>query len=159
LGSGNPGMSNVWRTMGARWAAVVLAADAGRGMLVAFVSQRLFSTCPEILAVCLAVVAGNLFPIFHGFRGGKGFGASFGIMLAFSPVAGLLCGIGWVAVARLLRMASIATLCAAASYPVLVLIMGGAGCEVAAGVVLLAVTVFTHRQNIARLARGSEHRL
>ena len=158
-GSGNPGMSNAYRVLGPRWAALILVLDAGRGVLLAAAAQLLFTSCWQQLLVCLALLAGNLFPLFHQFRGGKGFATSMGMYLAVQPLVAVLCGTCWLLAVYLTRLASLATLLSASLFPLLVLALERtAGCSLGLGLVILVVVLFSHRANLRRLLRGTEHR-
>ncbi len=106
--SGNAGATNVYRLAGRRWAAVVLLLDVGRAAGLALAAERCLS--PEAVPwVGLALVAGNRFPLFHRFRGGKGVAAFLGFALPLAPVAAAAsCGL-WVILYRKVRLSFVAS--------------------------------------------------
>ncbi len=159
VGSGNIGATNVLRAVGKAAAAATLAGDIGKGAL-AVVAGRLLGASPPLLAALgLAVVAGHLFPVFAGFRGGKGVATTLGVMLAAMPaVGGLLLGI-WLAVAIVTRYSSLAALVATAAMPALTWALDGRPPMLLLAVVLAALLVWRHCENIRRLWRGTEGKI
>ncbi len=158
-GSGNPGATNVFRTLGLGWAVLILLLDAGRGFLVVFAAGGLLGGSWPVFFACLAVLAGNLFPLYHGFRGGKGFATTLGIYLGLDPVSALAVACLWLLLVLIFKMASVGSLAAAALLPILLVARGGRGDEIFLALILLVVIITTHRRNIRRLIRGYEHRL
>ncbi|HTU03759.1 MAG TPA: glycerol-3-phosphate 1-O-acyltransferase PlsY [Candidatus Sulfotelmatobacter sp.] len=159
VGSGNIGATNVLRAAGATAAALTLLGDAGKGVLAVGLG-RLAGGSPGLLAVLgVAVVLGHLFPLFAGFRGGKGVATGLGAILAAMPLVGaLLVGI-WLAVAWRWRYSSLAALVAAAAVPGLAWRLDGRPAMVALGGALLVLIVSRHRENIRRLRAGTEGRI
>jgi glycerol-3-phosphate acyltransferase PlsY len=162
VGSGNIGATNVLRAGRRDLAAITLLGDAGKGAAAVLVAWRLLGPHAAVLAGGAAFV-GHLFPIWLGFRGGKGVATFFGVMLAAAWPAGLLAGAAWLAMAAAFRFSSLASLTAAALAPLLVLAAdpGGAGRMERIGLAaFMAVLIFLrHQQNIRRLLRGDEPRL
>ena len=101
--SGNAGVTNVYRQAGMGWAALVLALDMGRSAAVAFLAAYLLSA-PAAVWAGLALVAGNRFPVFHGFRGGKGVANYIGFTAFLSPAAAAASCAAWVAVYGVVRI-------------------------------------------------------
>jgi glycerol-3-phosphate acyltransferase PlsY len=159
LGSGNPGMANAWRVLGPLPAAVILLLDAGRGWAGGFLASRLAGGCYGYLAMCLALLAGNLFPLFHQFRGGKGFATSMGLYLSISPAGFVIAGVIWLALALALRISSLATFSAAITFTLWAILIVRERCPLVLVLVILPIIFFTHRSNIRRLWRGEENRL
>ena len=163
FGSGRTGFTNVVRTVGARWGVVALAGDLAKGagpVLIAFV----VSDEPYVHAAAgLAVAIGHDWPIFAGFRGGRGVAASYGVALALNPIAALALlpvAIGLVAVTRIMSLMSLGL------APVLVGVFvvlaaldmqpwAYAGYAVVAAALLLVL----HRENIERLLAGTEPKI
>ncbi len=159
-GSGNPGATNTLRTLGKGWALVVLLLDSGRGALVlAFAVYLLPGDWAPFLGA-FGVLLGNLFPVFHGFKGGKGVATTLGIYIALSPSSAGLGVVIWLLVAAIFRYSSLGSLLMVSSYPVLLQIFGhrplGATVLVCT---MVPVVMFTHRENIYRLLKGQEHKL
>jgi glycerol-3-phosphate acyltransferase PlsY len=162
-GSGNPGATNVLRSGSRAAAALTLAGDAAKGA-VAVALVRAFG--PPfgvgefgVALAALAAFAGHLYPVFFGFKGGKGVATFLGALLALDFGAGVIaCGV-WLAVALLLRYSSLASLSAASVAPVALFWLTrqpGAAVVVAA---MSALLIARHRQNIANLRAGRERRI
>lgn len=156
IGSGNIGTTNVLRTGNKALALATLACDTGKGAL----AVALASSLDPDLAVFAAfsAVLGHLFPIWLGFRGGKGVATALGVLLSLSPYTGLSAIAVWGLVAILFRISSLSAIVAAASAPVFAWHLGDR--EVVHAVVVLAsLVIYRHRQNIKRLLSGQEPRI
>src|SRR4051794_5399915 len=120
-GSGNPGATNVLRSGKKLAALLTLAGDTGKGWLAVFLALRYlpeYGVEQRWAAACaVAVFAGHLFPVFHGFRGGKGVSTALGILLAIDPWLGLATLATWIVIAFFFRYSSLAALVAAAFAP------------------------------------------
>lgn len=159
VGSGNIGATNVLRAVGKGAAAATLLGDLGKGLL-AVGAARWLEAAPEILAAAaLAAVLGHLFPIFAGFRGGKGVATTLGVVLGAMPAVGLGLLLIWLAVAAAWRYSSLAALVAAASLPPLAALLDGRPALVAAGGLLCLLVVWRHGENIRRLWAGTEGKI
>ena len=169
-GSGNIGATNVRRVLGRKWGALCLALDFLKGLLpVVLIGAPLggvFALTPEwgrILAAGGAVV-GHVWPVWLGFKGGKGVATTVGALLAVSWLAVLLCLCTWLAVFYPTRYVSVASLCAAVMLPlghvISGLVRGHAILTPSLGllVLLAALIVVRHRGNIRRLREGTEYR-
>lgn len=168
-GSGNIGATNVTRTLGKKFGYPVFAADFGKGLLAVFLAGRIAqasgSASIAIFDVVAAVfcVLGNAFPVWLGFRGGKGVAVSAGLMFGLMPLAGLIAVIIWAALYYLTGYVSLASLVAAVMLPITVfaLLRLGTMTEWSFLYVSIALTIFVilrHRSNIGRLVRGTEQR-
>ena len=159
LGSGNIGATNVLRVAGRGAATVTLAFDVLKGWAPVALSQALGA--PEALLACVALATflGHLFPIFLGFRGGKGVATFMGVMLAlFAKVAFLISAI-WLFMAAVFRYSSLAALVASAASPLLVWILDGRPLYVALATILFGCILFRHRENLERLKAGKERKI
>ena len=159
-GSGNPGATNVLRAGGKKAAIITLIGDVGKGWLPVFVAVQL-GVFPAwaIGLIALAAFLGHVFPVFYGFRGGKGVATALGAMLGISPLAGLLVLLTWLVVAAIWRYSSLAALVAAALAPVYMVLLG-ADHWVSASVALMSVILFVrHAGNIRRLLRSEETKI
>ena len=162
-GSGRTGFTNVLRTVGPRWGVVVLVADLAKGAVPVIIA-RLLSDEPYVFAVAgLAAAVGHDWPLFAGFRGGRGVAASFGAALALNPIAAaalIPVGVGLVAVTRIMSLMSVGT---APLLAVVFVALAAAGVHpwayafyaVIAAVMLIAL----HQENIKRLLAGTEPKL
>lgn len=156
-GSGNIGATNVLRTGNRGAALATLLLDAGKGGIAVLIARALSAEDGAQIAA-LAAFAGHLFPVWLGFRGGKGVATFFGTLLALAWPAGLLAGATWLLVARLWRYSSLAALIATAATPIW-LVLTARPEAAGLGVVLAAMVWWRHGTNIARLRAGTESRI
>lgn len=156
-GSGNPGATNVLRFGGKKLAVIVLLGDLLKGLIPVLVAQALALSPRTVGIVGLLAFAGHIFPVFFGFRGGKGVATALGVILGLSwPTALILVAI-WVAVALLFKYSSLAALCAALAAPVVIWL--NAPDYVIVVLILSLVLLWRHRSNIRNLLRGAEPRV
>ncbi|HPF74022.1 MAG: glycerol-3-phosphate 1-O-acyltransferase PlsY [Rhodanobacteraceae bacterium] len=164
-GSGNAGGTNAFRTQGWRFALGVLLIDVGKGALAAWLARHwpwpMVEVSPWLTTAWLAVlaaVAGHIWPLFHGFRGGKGVGTLLGGLLLVWPLGvGVFLGV-WLLVLVSSGYVGLASVLAALSLPLAAIALPGAAAHLFPAVLTAALITFTHRQNIRRLAAGNEHR-
>jgi glycerol-3-phosphate acyltransferase PlsY len=157
IGSGNIGATNVLRT-GNRWAAAAtLVCDAAKGAVAVLFAASLHGTVAGVFAG-LGAFLGHVFPVWLRFHGGKGVATFLGIMLALVWPVGALAIATWLAVAALSRISSLAALVAAALTP-LYMMLYGAGLQAMLALVLAVFIFALHRENIRRLASGTEPRI
>ncbi len=158
-GSGNIGATNVLRTAGRLPAALTLLGDILKGYLAVALGAWLVPDSTFIAVVALLVVVGNCWSVFLGFRGGKGVATGLGAMLRLVPLAVVPALVVWLAVALTFRYVSLASLTAAAGVPLAALLFGYRGELVLGAAAVSAIIVVRHRDNIARLAAGTERRV
>jgi glycerol-3-phosphate acyltransferase PlsY len=157
IGSGNIGATNVLRTGHRGAAAATLLLDGLKGFAAVAVAHALWGPLPGQLAGAGAFL-GHLFPVWLGFRGGKGVATFIGILFGLAWVAGLAACATWAAVAAVSRISSLSALAMAALAPVWLHLSGARDSVWIA--VLLALAIFlTHRTNIGRLLAGTEPRI
>ncbi len=157
IGSGNIGATNVLRTGNKGAALATLLLDAGKGGIAVLIARFAVGEDAAQTAALFSFL-GHLFPVWLGFRGGKGVATFLGTLIALTWPAGLLACATWLVVAGLSRISSLSALVAAASAPVWLVLSGQS--EAAALCILLAALVFVrHAENIARLRAGSEPRI
>jgi glycerol-3-phosphate acyltransferase PlsY len=157
VGSGNIGATNVLRTGRRDLAAATLVGDALKGTVAVLVASHLGGEAAAI-AAAVGAFLGHLFPVWLGFRGGKGVATFVGLLLAFAWPAALGFGLIWLAVAAASRYSSLSALVASAASPALAWYFAGAPVA-ALFAALAAVLWITHRANIARLLAGSEGKI
>src|ERR687885_2015192 len=161
-GSGNLGATNVYRVMGWRIAALVMAADVAKGALPVLILPR-WTDHPRpsywALAYGVAAIVGHVRPIFLlGKGGGKGMATAAGVFLALAPLPSVIATVMWAVVLYLWGYVSLASLSAAATLPVAVALHYGIREPVfVVSVVVCAFVFWTHRANIRRLRSGQEH--
>ncbi|MYH91777.1 MAG: glycerol-3-phosphate 1-O-acyltransferase PlsY [Gammaproteobacteria bacterium] len=158
-GSNNPGATNVLRLGGKRAAAITLAGDLAKGLVPVLIATGLDAAPGVVATTALGAFLGHLYPVFFGFRGGKGVATAAGIWAAVSwQVILILVGI-WLAVVLASRYSSLAALSATAALPLVLLYVGSDRAFVAVSLVMTVLLVWRHRTNIGRLVRGEESRV
>jgi len=166
-GSGNPGATNVLRTGNKKAAVLTLIGDGAKGFIAVLLARLILGDASltqtlnswVLCGVVLAVFLGHLFPIFHGFRGGKGVATACGILFGINWILGLATFSTWLIVAFFTRYSSLAAICAAIFGPLYCVFLFGVG---PMGLTLTAVCVlllWRHRNNIVKLLDGSETRI
>jgi glycerol-3-phosphate acyltransferase PlsY len=158
IGSGSIGATNVLRTGRRGLAAATVLLDAGKGTLAVWIGWRAAMHGGMAVAGLFAVL-GHLFPVWLGFKGGKGVATGFGVLIAAVPLAALAAGAVWLAVAWLARMSSVASLTACAAAPVLVALLGGQTSMIVLATAVAALIYQRHKDNISRLVAGTEPRI
>lgn len=159
-GSGNLGATNAFRVLGARVAAPVMLFDILKGFFPALAFPLLDSS-PRwewALLYGFASILGHVFPVYMGFRGGKGVATATGVFLAMSPLAVGIAAAVWGVVLRLSRIVSLASLAAAATLVLALALTESRPAVVALGGAIALFVVFSHRSNIGRIRRGAEPR-
>jgi len=155
-GSNNPGATNVLRIGGKKAAALTLVGDFLKGLIPVVIAQLLGVGVELLALVGFAAFIGHLYPIFFGFRGGKGVATAFGVILGLSwPVALVAVGI-WLVVAKLFKISSLAALIAATMTPAAGWYLGMLEPQIYMLVILALILIWRHRSNIQKLLRGSE---
>ena len=164
-GSKNPGATNVLRTGNKMAAALTLLGDAAKGWAAVMIARAVLgdpinpNTNLLLGLVAIAVFLGHLYPIFHGFKGGKGVATAAGILFAISWVLGLATLGTWLIVAFFMRYSSLAALCAAAFAPLYFTFLFGLQPMSLAILVMSLLLIYRHRSNIRNLLNGTETRL
>ena len=154
-GSGNAGATNLFRAAGPKIAIPVLLIDIGKAVGVILVSKWYgLDDLAPLLAVPLVI--GNMYPIFHKFKGGKGVATATGSLLAISWLAMLMGGAVFLVIFVFVRRISASSLAMVASWALWIWFLGGTIQEIIAAFVLLPIILFSHRANIGRLIRGEE---
>ncbi|MGH8127116.1 MAG: glycerol-3-phosphate 1-O-acyltransferase PlsY [Gammaproteobacteria bacterium] len=161
-GSGNAGATNAVRARGPWFGAAVFAFDAGKGVIaVAFLPLLNTAAVSWLAPACAgAVIVGHVFPLWFRFRGGKGFATALGAILILSPLALAVVAGVWIVVLVLTGYVSAATLCGALAFPIFIVAVerGRLSALLLFAIALAVFLFFTHRSNLVRLARGTEHR-
>ena len=171
VGSGNAGGTNALRTQGKIFAFWVVVIDVGKGALAA--GWLPHQTIPGIgidasiardwliMACAGAVILGHVYPLWYGFRGGKGAATLVGVLLGIGPALLLPVLAVWVAVVLLTGYVGLATICASLAFPVYVVATFSPlpPALTTFSILIAMFVIFTHRSNIARMLQGSEHRM
>lgn len=157
VGSGNIGTTNVLRTGNKGLAAATLLLDAGKGAAAVLLAGHFDGAEAGMLAGVAAFI-GHCYPVWLGFRGGKGVATLLGVALAAVPLAGLIALIAWLGGALATRYSSVGGLTAAVAAPVAAWALGAPHSALALAV-LAAILFWKHRDNIARLRAGTESKI
>lgn len=169
-GSGNAGSTNVLRTVGKKAAALTLVCDILKGIvaiLIAILIGNIVNDVDRALLVqiaSIAVVVGHTFPIFFGFKGGKGVATSLGVLLMINWQIGLICLVFALVIMALTRMVSAGSVLAAVLFPILTLFIGHeyyivSGNYFIFSIIMALIVAFNHRSNIGRILNGTENKL
>jgi glycerol-3-phosphate acyltransferase PlsY len=156
VGSGNIGASNVARAGGASAAVMTLVGDALKGAIPVIIARALGCPAAAIAWVGLAAFVGAICSVFLFFQGGKGLAAGLGIWLAISPMATLFALAAFAVVFAISRITSLASMAAAIVLPPAVAILGLPHHYLLLAILMTALVLFRHRENIQRLSRGEE---
>jgi acyl phosphate:glycerol-3-phosphate acyltransferase len=159
-GSKNIGATNVSRLMGKKWGVLTLLGDMVKGMIPIWIAQWfLGSADPDETVICLVALAaflGHLFPLYLGFKGGKGVATALGIFALMGPKALLIALPLFILVVFLWKYVSLGSLVAAGSFPFLLLFFGYNRQVVFMSSIIAFLVILKHRENIRRLIRGEE---
>ena len=161
-GSGGTGATNVSRRAGKVAGVATLVLDALKGAVAILITRGLLNDGPRashgwwVVATAVAVIIGHIFPVWLGFRGGKGVATAAGVFLIIGPFALLCAGVVFLAVVLITRYVSLGSIVAAATIPVFVWVSGLGAPEVTGAVAGALLIIFAHRANIGRLIGGTE---
>ncbi len=162
-GSGNPGATNVLRSGNKLAAILTLVGDGLKGWLAVFLAEQIAPAAGlgqiAIPAAALAAFLGHLFPVFLGFRGGKGVATAAGVLFGASGWLGLATMGVWLGIAFATRYSSLAALCAALAAPGLAFLLGLAPYWVLSSSIMSLLRIWRHKDNIKRLLAGQESRI
>lgn len=160
VGSGNIGATNVLRAAGKKAAVLTLLADCLKGLMPVLI-VRLWLRSDELAVLAgIAAVLGHNYPVYLGFKGGKGVATSYGVILAMTPLLGLLCLLLWLGAALAWRFSSLSALISFLAYPFLVLWQfPDSRPRGALALFLAGMIYFRHRENIRRLVEGTESKI
>lgn len=175
-GSGNAGSTNVLRTAGKKPAILTLICDILKGVIAIFIAYLIgkifnFDIQSSALLVQIAgicVVIGHTFPIFFGFKGGKGVATALGVLLVTNWQIGLICLVFALVLMALTRIVALGSIAAAILFPVLCFfitnnyLVGDSSTRMSYlvfGIIMAVIVIFNHRSNIQRMASGKENRL
>jgi len=166
LGSGSTGATNVLRQIGKAPALVVFLVDVLKGTAAVLLAKALLEPLgftPEsewwVVAAGLAALAGHIWPVWLGWRGGKAVATGLGMLLGLAWPVGLASFGIFMAVIAIFRIVSLSSVIAALSLPVLMWAAGGGSADLTIAVVTMLLVLFRHRSNIQRLLAGSEPRI
>jgi glycerol-3-phosphate acyltransferase PlsY len=158
-GSKNPGATNVLRLGGKKAAFITLLGDMLKGLLPLAVAKAWDAPAPVLAAVGLAAFLGHLYPVFFGFKGGKGVATALGVLTGYSWLVGLATLLTWLSVAFVSRISSLAALAASALASVYVWLLLRSPVLTAATLLMCSLLFWRHKSNIQRILRGEESKI
>lgn len=158
-GSGGTGATNVSRKAGRAAGVLTLLLDAAKGSVAVLIAKSVSGDDWVIAAAAIAALVGHIFPVWLGFRGGKGVATAVGIFLVLAPVALLCAGVIFIAIVVTTRYVSLGSILAAVLIPVFVWLQSGLRPLLTAAILGAALIVFAHRGNIKRLASRTESQI
>lgn len=156
VGSGNPGASNISRTMGRAWGIAVFVLDGLKGAIPAAVGSYLLDNRALAYGMVAASIVGHMFPVTRRFKGGKGVATMAGSMITMHPVISAILFVVWFVTLKATKKSSVASISLIVGLPLLSLVSGLPGWEVLAMLGINALLLLRHRSNIQRLIRGTE---
>lgn len=158
-GSGNPGATNVLRIGGKKAAAITLIGDMLKGLIPVLTAQLLGMPLLVVTLTALAAFLGHLYPVFFGFKGGKGVATLLGVLFGINGLLGLAAVGTWLFVAKILKISSLSALVMAALVPLYSWLLYQ---DIALTAILLAMSIilfWRHRSNIQNLMAGKEDKI
>jgi glycerol-3-phosphate acyltransferase PlsY len=157
-GSGNAGATNVLRIAGKKQAALVLVGDLLKGSIAVWIGH-LFHITPFMLGLAgFAAVAGHIFPVYFGFKGGKGVATAVGAVLGLSFISGILMATSWGAIAFVTRYSSLASIVAVILAPVFLVLFAKTAFFIPAAFITVLI-LWKHKDNMARLKSNTESKI
>ncbi|WP_126457002.1 glycerol-3-phosphate 1-O-acyltransferase PlsY [Sulfuriflexus mobilis] len=155
-GSNNPGATNVLRFGGKKAAAIVLLGDMAKGVIPILVARLAGADALVLAVVGFAAFIGHLYPVFFGFRGGKGVATAFGVFATLNWQVGLALIGTWLLIAKVFKISSLAALTAAVLTPLYLWWLSGEQYWVSMSIIMSAILIWRHRSNIQKLLSGKE---
>jgi acyl phosphate:glycerol-3-phosphate acyltransferase len=159
IGSGNPGAANVLRAVGVGPAVAVMLLDAVKGTVAVTAARLISDDVAVVTSAGVAAIVGHIYPVWCGFRGGKGVAASAGVFAVLAPLATAIAALVFVGTIAVTRFISAGSIAGALALPVAAAV-GNAPIPVEAATLLAAaIVIVRHRDNVARLMAGTERRI
>lgn len=158
VGSGNPGATNVLRLGGKKAAAITLLSDVIKGLIPVLIAHLLQLSSVEIGYVALAAVIGHIFPLFFGFKGGKGVATLIGVILGFYWLIGVIFLIAWLICAAISRYSSLSALIATVVSVTCIIFLYDFRTALPF-LIIAMIVIIRHHENIKRLINGSESKI
>lgn len=155
-GSNNPGATNVLRIGGKKAAAITLAGDMLKGLIPVLIAKLITDNETTLALVALAAFLGHLYPVFFGFKGGKGVATAFGVLLALSWQLAVTLVVIWLIIAKVFRLSSLAALISTSFAPIFAWLYNLPQAYFLLCLPLCALLIWRHRSNIERLIKGEE---
>ena len=158
-GSGNPGATNVLRLGGKKAAAATLAGDMLKGLIPVLIAKGLGADIDIQASAAVAAFLGHLYPVFFGFKGGKGVATALGVLLGIHWQVGLLTIVTWLVIAKLFKISSLAALLAILVTPIYIWLLIPEPSLMIAMLFMGTLLFWRHRENIRKIMDGTEGRI
>lgn len=158
-GSKNPGATNVLRLAGKQYAALVMVGDLLKGTIPVLIAKACGAEPMIVSFTVLAAVVGHMFPIFFGFKGGKGVATAIGALLGFHFIVGVMVAATWLLIAKFSRYSSLASIISITFAPFYTLLLIGRLDILPPLFIMVILVLFKHRNNITRLIDGVEPKI
>lgn len=158
-GSNNPGATNVMRIGGKKPAAITLVGDSLKGLIPMLVGYALGASPAVLAGIGLAAFVGHLYPVFFGFKGGKGVATALGVQFGLYWPIGLCVAAVWLFVAKVLKISSLSGLISMALAPVFVWLFWDEKALIGMQLIITGLLIWRHRRNIRNLLDGTEDRI
>lgn len=159
LGSKNPGATNVMRFAGKKAAIITLLGDLLKGLIPVVIGHALDLSWGWLILIGIAAFLGHLYPIYYGFKGGKGVATALGVYFGLNPLVGALIGITWLISSLVFNMSSISALIACLLAPLYFFLVTGS-IDLFIGLVVITVFIYwSHRGNIMKIIDGTESKI
>jgi acyl phosphate:glycerol-3-phosphate acyltransferase len=159
VGSRNVGATNVLRTAGAMRAVAVMLLDAGKGAMAVVVARLLTDDLVVVMSAGLAAIVGHVYPVWIGFRGGKGVAASAGVFAMLAPFPTSVAALVFVGTIFVTRFISAGSMAGAIALAVVAVGSSAPGAVAAGAIVAAVLVLYRHRENLLRLVAGTERRI
>ncbi len=158
-GSKNPGATNVLRLSGKKFAAAVMVADLLKGTIPVVIAKFFEADAIVVSFTALAAVVGHMYPVFFGFKGGKGVATAIGALLGLHFILGVIVAATWIIVAKISKYSSLASIISMFLAPIFALAIIG-NIEIFPPLMMMTLLIlFKHRDNITRLMDGKESKI
>lgn len=158
-GSNNPGATNVLRIGGKKAAAITLVGDSLKGLIPMLIGHALGASPAVLAGIGLAAFIGHLYPVFFGFKGGKGVATALGVQFGLYWPIGLCVAAVWLFVAKVLKISSLSGLISMALAPVFVWLFWDEKALIGMQLIITGLLIWRHRSNIRNLLDGTEDRI
>ncbi|WP_192483142.1 MULTISPECIES: glycerol-3-phosphate 1-O-acyltransferase PlsY [Cysteiniphilum] len=158
IGSGNPGATNVLRLGGKKAAAITLLGDALKGLIPVLIAHALYLSATETGYIALLAVIGHIFPVFFGFKGGKGVATLIGVILGFYWLIGIIFLATWLICALITKYSSLSALIATIVSAICVIFIFNFNTALPF-IIIAVIVILRHHENIKRLINGSESKI
>ncbi len=158
-GSRNPGATNVLRYGGKKAAAITLFGDMLKGLLPVLLGHAIGADASVLAAIAMAAFLGHLYPLFFGFKGGKGVATAFGVLLGLVWPVALAVLATWLVMAKVFKVSSLSALTAAILTPLYTWLLAPVNVYISLSIAISILLLWRHRSNIQRLLSGEEDKI